>query len=112
MVVFQFRAGWFTDGRSQPWVVKASRLWVEQFIPEAELRQEFGGHVNWRAPAEPTADMPGEAVGVWGERLVSRFKRVLRERGAVFEVVQGEGPRQHLLSMAMCRMSRRTNRCT
>jgi len=40
--------------------------------------------------------MPGEGLGVWGRRNVSKLRRILRERGASFKVVDGEGPVQQI----------------
>src|SRR4051794_4671268 len=85
--VFQFRAEWFADGRSAPLVIKADRKWIEQYISPDEYSELFGGYATWRPPDKPTPMMRGEALGVWGRRNVSRFRRILRERGADFVVV-------------------------
>lgn len=76
--------------RSAPLAIKAERNWVEQFIPISEFDLLFGGYATW----QPTEEL-GETLGVWGKRNVSRFRRILKERGAEFEVIDGEGPRQH-----------------
>jgi hypothetical protein len=94
--LFTFQAHIFGDKRSAPVVIKASREWLEQFIPLREFAELFGGYALWRAPQQQTDEMPGEALGVWGRRNASKMRRVLRERGALFTVVQGEGPRQQL----------------
>lgn len=94
--LFQFRPVWNTRWRSQPLAIKAPKSWADRYIPEAEFRAIFGGRIVWREPIKQTDVMPGEAVGVWGRRKVAKFKRILRERGAEFEVVCGEGPAQSL----------------
>ena len=76
--------------RSIPVVIKADRKWVERFIPIGEFETLFGGYITW----QPTKQI-AETLGVWGKRNVSRFRRILRERGADFTVVNGEGPKQH-----------------
>lgn len=76
--------------RSIPVAVKAERKWVEQFIPILEFAALFGGYVTW----QPTERID-EALGVWGKRNVSRFRRILTEHGGEFDVVAGEGPKQH-----------------
>ena len=54
---------------------------VEEFIPRAELAAAFGGWARF------VRDATGERwLGVWGARKASRFRRLLRERGAVFAV--------------------------
>lgn len=94
--IYQFRSHWFTDGRAERIVVKASEAWVFQFIPFSEFSPLFGGYARWHEPRTPTAHMPSHAIGVWGRRNVSKFRRILKERGATFTVVEGEGPEQHL----------------
>jgi len=94
--LFTFETYLFGAKRSPPIVTKASRQWLEQFITLQEFAELFGGYALWRAPENPTAEMPGEALGVWGRRNVSKLRRILRERGAQFHVVHGEGPRQQL----------------
>lgn len=82
-------------GQSEPYVIKGDRKWIELYIPIDEFLVLFGGYATWRPPDEPSESM-GEGVGVWGKRNISRFKRILRERGAEFEIVDGEGPTQHI----------------
>ena len=94
--VFVFKPDWFIDGRSTLFAAKAHKTWVLQFVSEDELCELFGGYATWRAPAEPSPEMPGEAIGVWGRRKVARFKRILRDRGAGFNVVSDSGPKQAL----------------
>lgn len=54
---------------------------VETFFPRAELLAEMGGWVRF------VHDGTGERwLGVWGARKTQRFRRMLRERGAVFTV--------------------------
>ena len=94
MLLYQFRADWFTDNRSQPFVIKAPREWCERFIPLDEFHRLFGGYVLWSPPMTPTDQMPGEAIGVWGRRNMSRLRRILRERGARFTTIDDAGPPQ------------------
>lgn len=95
--LYIFPAPWIRDARSIPNVIKGSREWIEEFVPLEEFLELFGGYVTWRPPQTPTEEMVGEGLGVWGKRNVSRFRRILKERGAEFEVVNGEGPKQSLL---------------
>ena len=84
----------FRRGSAQLYI-KAPLSEVERFVPKAEFMRLFGGYILWRAPRVPSPDMPSEAIGVWGSRPVSRFKRTLRERGAEYVVVKNEGPSQY-----------------
>jgi hypothetical protein len=94
--LFQFPATWISEQRSIPLVIKGDRKWIEQFISVDELGEIFGGYATWRPPDEPTEMMRGEGLGVWGKRNISKFRRILRERGAEFEVIDGEGPKQRI----------------
>lgn len=76
--------------------MKGSREWIERYISTDELIEMFGGYAEWRRPDEITAEMPGEALGVWGDRKTSKLRRILRERGAHFELRKCEGPVQSL----------------
>ena len=93
-VVYEFRC--VVRGGPPAVTVKASKEWVERFVTERELIDVFGGCVCWRAPDPPTESMPGEALGIWRRRKVQRLKRLLEARGAEFDVVREEGPRQDL----------------
>jgi hypothetical protein len=77
--------------RSPVMVIKGSRQWIEQYIPLEEFPDLFGGYILWHAPKEKTVVMPTEGLGVWSNRKASKFRRILRERGAVFNVIEGEG---------------------
>jgi len=88
-VLYAFEEPLLGYTRSIPAVVKGDRAWIERFIPVAEFEELFGGYITWR----PTEEM-GETIGVWGKRNVSRLRRILRERGAEFDVVDNEGPKQ------------------
>ena len=96
MRVYKFRTTILRPSASATLTFKASRASIERYITLAELAAVFGGYVRWREPARQSAEMDGEAIGVWGHRNVSRLCRILRERGATLEVTDGEGPMQRL----------------
>ena len=87
--VYVFEAPLLGYTRSIPTVVKAEGEWADQFIPLSEFKTLFCGYISWH----PTEEI-GLTVGVWGKRNVSRFRRILRERGAEFDVIRNEGPKQ------------------
>ena len=98
--LFTFSAHIWGDKRSAAVVVKGSRAWLEHFISLREFAELFGGYALWRAPKHPTKEMPGEGLGVWGRRNASKLRRILRERGATFRIVEGEGPDQKLAMLS------------
>lgn len=92
------RWNWYADGRSARWICVARAEFVRQFIAPSEFEGLFGGYLL-------AADSSGqEFLGVWSGRMGSRFRRLLRERDAVFVVtaatvkesltVQAEGGRE------------------
>jgi hypothetical protein len=87
--LYVFEAALLGDTRSTPAVIKGELQWVEQFIPIVDFEVLFGGYIAWH----PTEEI-GPTIGVWGKRNISRFRRILKERGASFEVIKGEGPSQ------------------
>lgn len=95
-LLFSYQAHLLGDKRSSPIVIKGSRDWIEEYIPFLEFTQIFGGYLLLRKPHELSEAMPGEGLGVWGKRNASKLRRILRERGAKFEVVDGEGPVQQI----------------
>ena len=96
MVLFSYQSHLLGHKRSAPIVIKGSREWIEEYIPFPEFTQIFNGYLLLREPNEPSEVMPGEGLGVWGRRNVSKLRRILRERGARFKVVDGEGPVQQI----------------
>ncbi len=89
VIVYEYKGPLHTATRTLPVVTKASRAEVERFIQLHEFGPLFGGYVLWHAPEPPTPEMPGPALGVWGRRNASKFRRILRERGASVELVTG-----------------------
>ncbi len=95
-ILFRFHTSLLGNKRFAPLVIKGSREWIEEYIPLSEFAEVFGGYALWREPDTQSDAMPGEGLGVWGNRNVSKLQRILRERGADFETVDGEGPRQEI----------------
>jgi len=78
--IYEFTSNWYRDGRSQRTTCQGRRLFIERFIPLREFAGLFGGYVR-------SADSSGdEFLGVWSHRTCQRFRRILRERGAQFEL--------------------------
>ncbi len=88
-IVYTFESPLLGYTRSVPAVIKGELGWVAQFIPVAEFEELFGGYITWH----PTDEI-AETIGVWGKRNITRFRRILRDRGAEFDIVDGEGPTQ------------------
>jgi hypothetical protein len=83
--------------------LRGPRDGIEQFIPLDEFESRFGGYALWQTADRPIADLPGEALGVWGRRVCKRFRRILRERGATLEIRREPGPEQRLARLVMRR---------
>jgi hypothetical protein len=99
LIVYEFREKVLGETSTLPEVIKASREAVEKFIPLAEFPTLFGGYIRWRPPEPVSEEMPGEAIGVWGRRNVSKFRRLLSERGADVRRVKNQGPKQSHLAV-------------
>ena len=57
------------------------REFIERYIRPDEFDVLFGGKMRLRSQSGKS-----EFVGVWGRQAISRFKRVLKQRGAEFVV--------------------------
>jgi hypothetical protein len=104
IVAYEFRAPLHTATGTWPVVVKAARAQVEPLIAPDELAALFGGYVMWAPAPEAGA---GGSIGVWGRRNAGRFRRILRERGAVVRIAHDSGPDQ-LLALVRQRYETRT----
>jgi hypothetical protein len=96
IVLFEAPLPGVTLGHTPALTIRGPRDAVERFIPLKDFETLFGGWAVWAAPARPTPEMPGEALGVWSRRTCKRFRRVLRERGAAIDVRREPGPDQRL----------------
>ena len=96
IVLYEYRAMLLTHTSTPPHLIKGSREAIERFIPLEEFPSLFGGYILWQPPADPTPEMPGEGLGVWSLRVSSRFRRLLRQRGARLQREPYPGPLQHL----------------
>jgi len=61
------------------------RIFVERYVRLDEFDALFGGKMLLVDPGTKS-----EFVGVWGRQAISRFKRVLRDRGAEFIIRQAD----------------------
>ncbi len=78
--LYEYLSAWFHDGRSERVVCQGRASFVEEFISREEFQALFGGYAL-------SEDQSGcDYIGVWGSRVCKRFRRVLRERGASFQV--------------------------
>ncbi len=65
---------------------------VRSYFSLAELSTEFGGWIEfWDTRSESSL------LGVWGARKASRFRRLLRERGADFQIIKKKPPELRLV---------------
>ena len=83
-IVYEYRLGatLYCDGEWK---------FVEAFMPEDDIAIEFGGWVRLR-----DAVTGKHYLGVWGRRNASRFRRLLRERGAEFSIIRREQPHRKI----------------
>jgi hypothetical protein len=77
----------YRTSTQNPPVIQGRAEFIERFIPQPEMQRLFGGFVRSR-----DWDAGQEYLGVWGVRTASRFRRILRERGASFIVEHCESP--------------------
>ena len=96
VVLFEAPMPVLSDSDTPALTIRGSAEAIERFISRVELEQMVGGYALWAAAREPTPDLPGQAIGVWGRSTCRRFRRLLRERGATVEVRREPGPKQRI----------------
>ena len=85
MDVFAFRDGFAGRGASTH-VCVADEAQAASMLSREEINRLFFGYVLYKP-------MLGRAyVGVWGARNASKFRQVLRERGAILNIVRDRSP--------------------
>ena len=92
--LYEFTSNWYRDGRSERTTCQGRRSFVQGFIPLREFADLFGGHVLSEDSSEQ------QFLGVWGRRKCQLFRRILRERGAQFDL-RREMPKLRLRILAV-----------
>lgn len=86
-VLYQFQKP--HDASSDAHYSLAPAAMVDRYFTKSQLVEEFGG---WTEYWHETTD---EAwIGVWGERKATRFRRMLKEKGAIFRIEKSNPPQQ------------------
>jgi hypothetical protein len=98
--VFEFRETAFVVG-SDPVVCIATLLDIRPYMTTDEIDRAFSGYATYRQAPWMT-----RYVGVWGRKNCQRFRRFLRERGAVI-VLQRQRPDHLRLTSYTTRGERR-----
>jgi hypothetical protein len=83
--IYDYHACLLHRGKQTSVVTQGRREFVEKFIRQTEFGRLFGGYIVSRA-----SQSEQEYLGVWGARTASRFRRLLRERGASFAIERYE----------------------
>ena len=76
-------------GTQESHIIDAAREYVLQFLSMEELNEIFGGYIACFDERENSENQ--RYLGVWGKDKTGKFKRILRERGAEFEVCKISG---------------------
>lgn len=71
-------------GNEKTLIVDGERSFVEQYITRQEFNQLFGGCLT--TEDADSLFITVQYIGVWGRDKVRQFTKLLRERGAQFEI--------------------------
>ena len=85
--IYNYRDRLLHRGQQTSVVAQGKREFVERFIRRAEFGSLFGGYILSRDSRSEQ-----EYLGVWGARKASRFRSLLRERGASFSIERYDTP--------------------
>jgi hypothetical protein len=75
--LYEYTLDWLKGSKRHH--LDGERTFVERYVRLDEFDVLFGGKMLLIDPSTKS-----EFVGVWGRQAISRFKRVLRDRGAEF----------------------------
>jgi hypothetical protein len=92
-VLYEYRLDWSKG--SERHHIDGEKQFIERYVPKGEFEKLFGGYALLR-------DATGrrEFLGVWGRQEIARFKRTLRDRGALFVVISEESGNRFLKQYA------------
>lgn len=76
-------------GSAESVIVNGPIAWIDSYIHREELGPIFGGFLLLTDSDDVKS--VNRYRGVWGRDKISKLKRILRERGAVFEVCKIDG---------------------
>jgi hypothetical protein len=86
-LLYEYESTFYTDGRSEKVVCQGRKSFVENFIVQEEFYELFGGFI-----LSDNIESSEEFIGVWGKRKCQKFRQILRERSAEFELIRSQTP--------------------
>ena len=96
--LYQYREKWGPESDPGRYIIHGEKKVITTYIPKKEFAELFGGYCIWGL-RKKWYQLDGESIGVYGKRQVSRFKRILSDRGAKFTVINSPQPKSRLKSI-------------
>jgi len=96
--LYQYQEKW--EGETEPgrYIICGDQEFITKYIPKKEFAELFGGYCIWGIRNKWY--LPDDSlIGVYGKRNASRLRRILKERGVEFTVVNGSHPQSRLKSI-------------
>jgi hypothetical protein len=87
LILYLYQSRYPSNGRSEAWVIQGDEKLLGKYVQPKEYDDLFGGSILSSAET-----LSGEVKGVWGVKTIKRFRRVLRERGAIFQQLNESPP--------------------
>lgn len=89
-------------GTQETHIADAEKDYVLGFISIEEFGELFGGYLKCFENPE-TTETPN-FIGVWGKDKTAKFKRILQERGAKFEICKIDGEQRRISITSQTRL--------
>jgi hypothetical protein len=98
-ILYEYREKW--EGEKPPgrYIICGEKAFIAKYIKKQEFAELFGSYVIWKVKNKNWFFSDYLSIGVYGKRNASRLKRILRERGAEFRIVEGLEPKSRLSSI-------------
>ena len=96
--LFQYREKWEGEATPGRYITCRDFRFITHYIPKKEFAELFGGYCIWRI--QNKWYLPeNSSLGVYGKRNANRLRRLLKERGAEFSVIDCPQPKSRLKSI-------------
>ena len=94
-ILYQYRDKWDCQATPARYIICGKKSFITKYIKKKEFADLFGGHVIWIVKNDKRFISYHFSIGIYGKRNIGRFKRILKERGAYFNIINAPETKSH-----------------
>ena len=94
--LYKYQEVWGGEKPPGRYIICGEKTFVTNYIKRKEFTKLFGGYVVWKVNTKFLFFSHHKSIGVYGKRNTGKFKRLLMERGAKFNVIEGPEPKSKI----------------